>query len=71
MAPTFLWSSAEPGRVAEAFLRFARTGDPGWPAYTLPARGTMIFGATPHLESDPRRAERELFARIPYIQPGT
>jgi para-nitrobenzyl esterase len=59
------------GPLAEAFLRFARSGDPGWPAYTLPQRRTMIFGRTPRLESDPRRAERELFARIPYIQPGT
>ena len=31
----------------------------------------MIFDRAPHVESDPRRAERELFARIPYIQPGT
>jgi len=57
--------------MMNAFLRFARTGNPGWAAYTLPARRTMIFRRTPHLESDPRRAERELFARIPYIQPGT
>ena len=54
-----------------AFLRFARTGDPGWAPYALPARRTMIFDRAPHMESDPRRAERELFARIPYIQPGT
>jgi len=59
------------GPVAETFLRFARTGNPGWPAYTLPARRTMVFGPAPRVESDPRRAERELFARIPYIQPGT
>jgi para-nitrobenzyl esterase len=54
-----------------AFLRFARTGNPGWAPYTLPRRATMIFGRTPHLANDPRRAERALFARIPYIQPGT
>jgi para-nitrobenzyl esterase len=54
-----------------AFLRFARTGNPGWAPYTLPGRRTMIFDRAPHMESDPRRAERELFARIPYIQPGT
>ncbi len=54
-----------------AFLRFARTGNPGWAPYRLPARRTMIFDRNPHMESDPRRAERELFARIPYIQPGT
>jgi para-nitrobenzyl esterase len=59
------------GPVADAFLRFARAGAPGWPAYTLPARRTMVFGSTPRVVSDPRRAERELFARIPYIQPGT
>ncbi len=41
------------------------------PAYRLPRRRTMIFDATPQLEDDPRRRERELFARIPYIQPGT
>jgi para-nitrobenzyl esterase len=59
------------GPVAEAFLRFARTGHPGWPAYTLPSRRTMVFAREPRVASDPRRAERELFARIPYIQPGT
>ena len=59
------------GPVADAFLRFARTGDPGWPAYTLPARPTMVFGEAPRVVSDPRREERELFARIPYVQPGT
>jgi para-nitrobenzyl esterase len=59
------------GPVAEAFLRFARTGDPGWLAHTLPERRTMVFGREPQVVNDPRRAERELFARIPYIQPGT
>ncbi|ALC14008.1 carboxylesterase/lipase family protein [Sphingopyxis sp. 113P3] len=57
--------------VMEAFVRFARTGDPGWPAYDLPKRQTMIFDAQSRLESDPRRFERELFARVPYVQPGT
>ena len=57
--------------MMRAFVRFARTGNPGWAPYTLPRRQTMIFDASPHLESDPRRWERELFARIPYIQPGT
>jgi para-nitrobenzyl esterase len=54
-----------------AFLRFAHDGDPGWAPYTRPARRTMIFDRGSHMENDPRRAERELFARIPYIQPGT
>jgi para-nitrobenzyl esterase len=57
--------------MMQAFLRFARTGSPGWAPYTLPQRRTMIFAPHPRLASDPRRWERELFARIPYIQPGT
>ena len=58
-------------QVMDLALRFARTGDPGWPAYTLPRRTTMILDARSHIEDDPRRAERELFARVPYVQPGT
>jgi para-nitrobenzyl esterase len=58
-------------RVMDAFVRFARTGDPGWPAYDLARRQTMIFDSTSRVESDPRRWERELFARVPYVQPGT
>lgn len=58
-------------RVMDAFVRFARTGDPGWPAYTLDARPTMIFDTESRVENDPRRWERELFARAPYIQPGS
>jgi para-nitrobenzyl esterase len=57
--------------MMDAFLRFARTGDPGWAPYTLPARSTMIFDNASRVEDDPRRAERELFARVPYVQPGT
>lgn len=57
--------------MMDAFLRFARTGDPGWAPYTLPSRSTMIFDAASRVEDDPRRAERELFARVPYVQPGT
>jgi len=57
--------------IMAAFLRFARTGDPGWAPYRMPARRTMIFDRAPRVAGDPRRAERELFERIPYIQPGT
>ncbi|ABF54741.1 carboxylesterase/lipase family protein [Sphingopyxis alaskensis] len=58
-------------RMMDAFVRFARTGDPGWPAYDLATRQTMIFDRLSRVESDPRRWERELFARVPYIQPGS
>lgn len=58
-------------RVLKAFARFAHSGNPGWKPYSLQYRETMIFDTTSRVENDPRRWERELFARIPYIQPGT
>lgn len=58
-------------RMMDAFVRFARTGDPGWPAYDLSHRQTMIFDRESRVASNPRHWERELFARIPYVQPGT
>ena len=58
-------------RVMEAFVRFARSGDPGWPVYDLGKRRTMIFDSESRVENDPRKWERELFARVPYIQPGS
>lgn len=63
--------------MQESFVAFAKAGDPNhvglprWPAYNLTDRPTMIFDARSHVEKDPRRWQRELFARIPYIQPGT
>ena len=57
--------------MMDTFGRFAREGDPGWERYTLPARETMVFDETPRVMNDPRRAERELFAVVPYVQPGT
>ncbi|MFM6854773.1 MAG: carboxylesterase/lipase family protein [Sphingopyxis sp.] len=57
--------------VMGAFVRFARTGAPGWPAYTLAGRRTMIWDNLARVESNPRAWEREIFARVPYIQPGT
>lgn len=58
-------------RVMDAFVRFARTGNPGWAPYALPGRDTMVFDRVSRVVPDPRRWERELFARVPYIQPGT
>ncbi|MCW1400838.1 carboxylesterase family protein [Novosphingobium sp. MW5] len=57
--------------VMDAFIRFARTGDPGWAPYDLKARKTMVFDTVSRVVSNPRGWERELFARVPYIQPGS
>ncbi|MDB5669651.1 MAG: carboxylesterase/lipase family protein [Alphaproteobacteria bacterium] len=63
--------------VMAAFANFARTGNPNgagvptWPVYALPDRTTMLFDSASRAVPDPRRWERELFARVPYIQPGS
>jgi para-nitrobenzyl esterase len=57
--------------MMNAFISLARSGDPGWPQYRLDTRTTMIFDVPSRVENDPRREQRELFARVPYIQPGT
>ena len=71
IAGTDTSSRAVSDAMMRAFITLAATGDPGWPQYRLPRRSTMIFDALPHLENDPRREQRELFARVPYIQPGS
>ena len=64
-------------QMMDAFVALARSGDPdhaglgAWPAYRLPDRPTMIFDERSRAENDPRHWERELFARVPYIQPGS
>jgi para-nitrobenzyl esterase len=68
---------AASGTVTAAFTHFARAGDPNgagvpaWPRYRLPSRPTMLFDSASRAAADPRRWERELFARVPYIQPGS
>lgn len=57
--------------LMDAFVRFARSGDPGWPTYDVARRQTMVFDTVSRVENDPRSWERELFARVPYIQPGS
>jgi para-nitrobenzyl esterase len=63
--------------VMQRFLAFSRQGDPNgagmadWPTYDLKSRATMIFDAQSRIENDPRGWERELFARVPYVQPGS
>jgi para-nitrobenzyl esterase len=64
-------------KVSDTFIAFAHTGNPdnpaipNWTPYTLPNRETMIFDTTCRMENDPRGRERELFAKVPFIQQGT
>jgi para-nitrobenzyl esterase len=64
-------------QIMDAFIAFARTGNPNTPAipnwnpYTLPRRETLVFNVPSQLVDDPRGAERRLFATVPFIQQGT
>jgi para-nitrobenzyl esterase len=64
-------------KMMDAFTALARDGNPNhagmaeWPSYTLPDRATMVFDAHTRAVNDPRKWQRELFARAPYIQPGS
>ncbi|HEV8627968.1 MAG TPA: carboxylesterase/lipase family protein, partial [Acidimicrobiia bacterium] len=40
-------------RMQDAWLAFAHTGDPGWPAYDPTTRATMLFGETCEVVDDP------------------
>jgi para-nitrobenzyl esterase len=59
------------------FVAFAQAGDPAvrgapsWPPYDLPRRATMVFDERTRVEPDPRGWQRKLFARAPYVQPGS
>lgn len=63
--------------LSGAFIALAKTGNPNcdaipaWTPYTLPTRETMIIDGACRMESNPRQWEREFFAKIPYVQPGT
>ena len=64
-------------QMSEAFLAFARTGDPNckaiprWERYGIQRRQTMVFNTPSRLVDDPRGAERRLFAKVPFVQAGS
>ena len=68
LMPMFAGSGSGPERLAEqvmdAWLAFARTGNPStetlcWPAYDAEQRQTMILNVESHVESRPRETERQ------------
>ena len=54
-----------PQRLADAmhaaWVAFARDGDPGWAAYDLEERATMMFDLEGGVQEDPRAQERRLW----------
>jgi para-nitrobenzyl esterase len=64
-------------RMSEAFIAFARTGNPNnaaipaWAPYDLDQRPTMIFDVDTRVENDPRADERRLFQTAPFLKQGT
>jgi len=67
--------------MSQMLVRYARTGDPNddsvdarmprWPTYDLKDRSTMIWERMPHVEKDPRGAERVFAEKAHYHQAGT
>jgi len=56
--------------ISDAFVRFARDGDPNhaglpaWQPYSLDQRATMVFDVPARAELDPRSEIRELYAQL-------
>lgn len=62
------------GRMMDAWLAFARSGAPPWPAYTTRERATMVWSDAPGVAVDPGAAERRLwetydFRAFAYVWP--
>lgn len=76
---TAIGPTAQPmaNQMSEAFIAFARTGDPNcsaiprWEPYDPGRRQTLVFNTPSQLVDDPRGAERRLFAKVPFVQAGT
>jgi para-nitrobenzyl esterase len=57
--------------MSDAWIAFARTGNPAtkalptWPRYDVQRRATMIFDTTPRVVNDPDPVERRLFENLP------
>ncbi len=47
--------------VHRAWVDFATTGDPGWPAYDLDTRPVQVFGTLTSVTPDPRAAQRRVW----------
>lgn len=66
-------TSADAQKVSDAmsaaWLAFARTGNPGWPAYDAQKRATMVFDVQSKVVNDPHSEERKLLSKLPARAP--
>ncbi|MGW8064975.1 carboxylesterase/lipase family protein [Streptomyces ziwulingensis] len=78
-----LFAGAEPSaealalsaRIRASWTAFARTSDPGWPAYDTQRRLVQVLDAEPVVAPDPQEASRRLwegyeFGALPLLKPG-
>ncbi|GAB3454090.1 hypothetical protein GCM10027396_31390 [Insolitispirillum peregrinum] len=52
--------------MRSAWVAFAKTGDPGWPAYDLATRITKRFDATSSVVADPEKETRPLWEDVTF-----
>ena len=63
-------AAALAAKMSEAWIAFARTGDPNtpnlpaWPAYEAATRATMVFDDEPAVVNDPGGEQRHLWATV-------
>jgi para-nitrobenzyl esterase len=55
-------------RMSAAWIAFARTGNPGWAAFTLKDRATMVFDTASRVVADFRGDERGILAGVPLVR---
>jgi para-nitrobenzyl esterase len=72
--PDAYWMAEQ---ISEAYIAFAKTGNPNnpkiphWPPYDLTHRATMEFDKVSKVVDDPRAEPRKMFSQVPYENPGT
>lgn len=72
MSASMVGTGDKPQRMADqmsaAWIAFARSGNPGWPAFTAKTRATMVFNTKSRVVNDFRGDERVLLASLPLVQ---
>ena len=57
--------------MMDAWVAFAKTGDPGWAPYDAASRATMIFGdGGPHVVNAPAEARRKAWDSVDAARVG-